>query len=238
MESPGTYKFLLLHDFMRMLCLTSNNMFTVSAYVLHACGNESTINTSGIHYSLEGNSLFNIANKTGIVSLTTTLTNASRTPYQLRLIAQATWSNTTLNAMSNLSVAVQDNPRSSDLAEFEFQVSGTGFLEGPTTSNLTEFGTFISGVPGSTGHITARLGPMEASASFQVDVEPAVYVSAVLVEEDIWKSKPEVTVIAQVRDKSFSVVTSAGSNDVTIHMTPSQTIKNGDNGKQQVCFIF
>ena len=85
------------------------------------------------------------------------------------------------------------------IADFKFDVNGTGFLL--SSSSLQQFGFFVNAAPGSEGTLTASLLNISSTESYETVLPVAVRITkAVLLKNVVYIGSRVVTVVGQVAD--------------------------------------
>ena len=87
-----------------------------------------------------------------------------------------------------------------------FEQRGAGFLlEQQRGTPMQQFGFFLNVPLASNGTIFARLGGIEASATYATQLTAATGVSGILLSQRVWSDQPSVLVLVQVRDEAGDV---------------------------------
>ena len=114
-----------------------------------------------------------------------------------------------------------------------FAQQGAGFLFGQQRGTPTQpFGFFLNVPSASNGTIFARLGGVEASATYTTQLPVAASVSGILLSQRVWLDQPSVLVLVQVRDEAGDVHCSPSG--VVVRAVPDSSLASVLNVVPQV----
>ena len=114
----------------------------------------------------------------------------------------------------------------------DFSQQGAGFLLNSESPTVQDFGFFANSPAGSDGLISATLGEVSVSASYNTSLPQAVTVRGVVLSEEVWHDMPEVTVVFQVADSIGDVHCSP--TEVVVTLVPDASLRALANINRQV----
>ena len=168
--------------------------FNIGDVVLTVTAQDADIGPNGdIEYSItDTNGLFNISSTSGTIVLASELTTTGIFTFTVSASDQG---DAPLSSSAAVSVSVIQP------TEVRFSQEGAGFLLDQASATMRDFGFFVDSFTGAGGSVSARLGNVTATASYDTRLPEAVTLRGVVTREEVWPDEPSVAVYVQVADE-------------------------------------